>query len=314
MTPQRCRCSSAAVLAMLAGVSVASAPRNASAESHKRCSAREIGGPASEGSPALPASLLDAEEALVAADEKLQRARDAVVSAEAEAKRVRMGLSGQTAADGVTLQNDAQSLLEEALRADREALADYECVRNRLMAARTWRYGFVGGGHIALDAHGLGKYGPQLQWIWHPYQLFLRQESITTIRFSYVSQSEQPREKWVELIQRLGIPFGSLGTMELGLGAGYRVGGDSEPVNRLAITGDVGLGFRGGQWLRCSDSTFLSEARLFMQPWIPLDGGPATFFFGAEFGLGAATGRIGQTRDLKAGSELVQPCEVKPCN
>lgn len=174
-----------------------------------------------------------------------------------------------------------------------------DCISARLYEARTWRYGALLSVHSATAANHMDKYGAQFQFIWHPYRLELLRESESVIRWSSVKVPSSDRhEAWVEVIERIGwAPTANL-HLDMGLGIALRYSDTT-----TALTGDVGIGLRHGQWLRFLESTGIADARFYVQPWVPTNGEPAAVFFGIEFGAGVAGNRIGKREHLNLGDD-----------
>lgn len=259
----------------------------------------------------LPKTLVEAEARLRQADETLATARQAVEQAKQAVA---------DASDEQKMQEEARELasakekLRDALKETDQALADHDCVRDLLMNARTWRYGILGGLHGSTDATGVEKAGAQLEFVWHAYHLWLPRESVIRARWSRVRTSDPGSQHWAEAAVLLGQPFGANGTLVFGPGLAGRVdewNDDSQAV--MAATAELGVGLRFGQWLRQSNWTGLGEARVFMQPWIPLGKSePVTVHFGVELSFGVAGSRIGESTHLTLGNDGVEPEPGKP--
>jgi hypothetical protein len=247
-------------------------------------------------------SLLEAERQQQDADEDLAKKTDALRRAETDYKEAKDAdkTNAKTAFDS------AQSAYINAVKASNENWKTLTCVTARLEEARTWRYGFLLGAHAAMDAPQDSKIGLQAQFVWHPYGLQLFRESETVVRWSRFkhvnSEAEDVKRHGAEVIQRVGFPVTSNINFDVGAGLGFLEAKDKYAFS-TAVTGDIGLGLRFGQWLRISETTGLVDTRIFMQPWVPTDGSPVTVFFGIELGGGVATNRVGNGADLRLGKD-----------
>ena len=180
----------------------------------------------------------------------------------------------------------------------------WDQIDRRLEEARTWRYGLEGGALLGTSADGWSRAGGEVLLLWHPQ---IRREVGLDVRWER-SDNDDKNQKltWTEA-QIRGAVTGDLTSVAFGIGVAQESFAHLFKAERRAITGYASLGRRYGQRLRFFNSTLFSDARFFMEPWIPTGSGHTTVFFGIELLAGAGVNRIGTASDLKYGDEFVHP-------
>lgn len=249
----------------------------------------------------LPGTLAIAEANLAAADDALEAALAAVERAQKDVDAATSGGEAKTEIAAKALIN-AKAALAKAQNIDGCREEQRERIDLLLTQARTWRYGVAPGGVLATSADGWNRAGGELLFLWHPA---IRREWGLALRYERNERDNKPTQKWADAQVRWGIN-GQLLSVMFGLGFAR------DSLAHKVITSHASLGLRYGQWVSSSNATFLSDARVFMEPWFPTDGTPATVFFGIEIVGGIGWDRIGAQYNLKYGEDQPLPNATTP--
>jgi hypothetical protein len=185
-------------------------------------------------------------------------------------------------------------------------------LKTRYRRAQTWGYGVALQGEIAGAAGGRGLVGFGLPMTFRPDPTL---ELVLTPGFDslrgFPHQASGTDYRFATFRGSLGWLEGDGTSLTLGLGGALRknFAQDSFILAPVALrhrfNNDLGLNL---------NPLIISEVSFVVEPWIPLDGGRSTVFFGVGLSIGAAGGSLGEQSDLCLSKADAKALEKTTCH